>query len=67
MDDELSGFMVIRKYMETQEDKIDLALETIQQIATKAAIDAQLNKSTIPIKDIAEILEQFTSRWDEIC
>lgn len=66
MDEELSGFMAIKKYMDLQHDKLDLALETINQLAAKLAQDSCLGKKQSDIMPLAEILEQFTDRMDEL-
>lgn len=67
MDEELSGFMAIKKYVDLQHEKLDLALETINQIAAKLAQDSCLGKKQSDILPLAEILEQFTDRIDELC
>ena len=61
-----TGLTKLKDLITLQEAKIDLALETIQAIATLGA-GCSLNSDSIPLEDLVPILSGFTERMDKLC
>ena len=61
-----TGLTKLKDLITLQEAKIDLALETIQAIATLGA-GCSLNSDSMPLEDLVPILSEFTERWNELC
>ena len=59
------GLTKLKALMALQEAKIDLALETIQAIAT-LGVEYALDGS-IPLEKLIPILSGFTERMNELC
>ena len=49
-----------------QETKLDLALDTIQAIATLGAT-CSATRDSIQLDELVAILDEFVERWDELC
>lgn len=64
---EPGGFNQIKYFMDLQESKLDLALETIQNIATLAAESSINGEDFISIEDLVPILNEFVERMEELC
>ena len=56
----------IKMMFELQHAKLDLALETIEEIGVAAATASE-DKDSLSLEIIAAILQKFTERWDELC
>ena len=56
----------LKMMFDLQNAKIDLALETIEEIGV-AAVTASEDKDSLSLEVIAAILSKFTERWDELC
>lgn len=60
-----TGLTKLKTLMALQEAKIDLALDTIEAIAT-LGVEHALDRS-IPLEKLVPILSGFTERMDELC
>ena len=67
MKKEPGGFNKLKSYIDLQETKLDLALETIQDIATLAAERSVTGKDSVLIEELVPILDEFVGRMDELC
>ena len=56
----------LKMMFELQHAKLDLALETIEELGIAAATASE-NKDSLSLEIIAAILHKFTERWDELC
>ena len=56
----------IKMMFELQHAKLDLALETIEELGVAAATASE-DKDSLSLEIIAAILHKFTERWDELC
>ena len=56
----------IKMMFELQHAKLDLALETIEELGVAAATVSE-DKDSLSLEIIAAILHKFTERWDELC
>ena len=56
----------IKMMFELQHAKLDLALETIEELGIAAATASE-DKDSLSLEVIAAILHKFTERWDELC
>ena len=56
----------IKMMFELQHAKLDLALETIEELGIAAATVSE-DKDSLSLEIIAAILHKFTERWDELC
>ena len=56
----------LQMMFDLQHAKIDLALETIEEIGVAAATASE-DKDSLSLEIIAAILSKFTERWDELC
>ena len=56
----------IKMMIDLQYAKLDLALETIEEIGVAAATASE-DKDSLSLEIIAAILHKFTERWDELC
>ena len=56
----------IKMMFELQHAKLDLALETIEELGIAAATASE-DKDSLSLEIIAAILHKFTERWDELC
>ena len=56
----------IEMMFELQHAKLDLALETIEELGVAAATASE-DKDSLSLEIIAAILSKFTERWDELC
>lgn len=63
---EPGGFNQIKYFIDLQETKLDLALETIQAIAALGAT-CSVTRDSIPLDELAAILDEFVERIDELC
>ena len=63
---EPGGFNQIKYFMDLQETKLDLALETIQAIATLGAT-CSITRDSIPLEELVSILDEFVERMDKLC
>ena len=67
MKKEPGGFNTLKYYMDLQGTKLDLALETIQNIATLAAEQSMLDRDSVLVEDLIPILNDFVKRMEDIC
>lgn len=67
MKKEPGGFNTLKYYMDLQGTKLDLALETIQAIATLGAESSANGEDFVSIEDLAEILSDFVERMEDLC
>lgn len=56
----------IKMMFELQHAKLDLALETIEELGVAAATASE-DKDSLSLEIIAAILHKFTERWDDLC
>lgn len=56
----------LKMMFELQHAKLDLALETIEELGIAAATASE-DKDSLNLEIIAAILHKFTERWDELC
>ena len=56
----------IKMMIDLQYAKLDLALETIEELGVAAATASE-DKDSLSLEIIAAILHKFTERWDELC
>ena len=56
----------IKMMLDLQHAKLDLALETLEELGIAAAT-ASNDKDSLSLEIIAAILSKFTERWDELC
>ena len=56
----------LQMMFDLQHAKIDLALETLEEIGVAAATASE-DKDSLSLEVIAAILSKFTERWDELC
>ena len=56
----------IKMMIDLQYAKLDLALETIEELGIAAATASE-DKDSLSLEVIAAILHKFTERWDELC
>ena len=56
----------IKMMFDLQETKLDLALETIQAIATLGAT-CSVTRDSMPLDELVAILDEFVERMDELC
>ena len=56
----------IKMMFELQHAKLDLALETIEELGIAVATASE-DKDSLSLEVIAAILHKFTERWDELC
>lgn len=61
-----TGLTKLKALMTLQETKIDLALETIQAIATLGA-ECSLTSDSMPLEDLVPILDEFAERMEALC
>lgn len=66
MKKEPGGFNKVIYFMGLQENKLDLALDTIQAIATLGAT-CSATRDSIPLDELVVILDEFVERMDELC
>lgn len=66
MKKEPGGFNKIKYFMDLQETKLDLALDTIQAIATLGAT-CSITRDSIPLEELVPILDEFVERMEELC
>ena len=66
MKKEPGGFNQIKYFMDLQENKLDLALDTIQAIATLGAT-CSVTRDSIPLDELVAILDEFVERMEELC
>lgn len=67
MKKEPGGFNKIKYFMDLQDAKLDLALETIQAIATLGAECSFNGDTSIPADKLVSILDDFVERMEELC
>ena len=56
----------LKMMFELQNTKLDLALETLEELGIAAATASE-DKDSLSLEIIAAILHKFTERWDELC
>lgn len=56
----------IKMMLDLQHAKLDLALETLEELGIAAATASE-DKDSLSLEIIAAILHKFTERWDELC
>ena len=56
----------IKMMFESQHAKLDLALETIQAIATLGTT-CSVTRDSIPLEKLVSILDEFVERMDKLC
>ena len=56
----------LKMMFDLQHTKLDLALETLEEIGVAAATASE-DKDSLSLEIIAAILHKFTERWDELC
>lgn len=56
----------LKMMFELQHAKLDLALDTIEELGIAAATASE-DKDSLSLEIIAAILHKFTERWDELC
>ena len=56
----------IKMMFDLQHAKLDLALETLEELGIAAATASE-DKDSLSLEIIAAILSRFTERWDELC
>lgn len=61
-----TGLTKLGVLMSLQETKLDLALDTIQAIATLGAT-CSTTRDSIPLEELAPILDEFVERMNELC
>ena len=67
MKKEPGGFNKIKYFMDLQATKLDLALDTIQAIATLGATCSVNEEDSIPLDELVPILDEFVERMDSLC
>ena len=67
MKKEPGGFNKIKYFMDLQETKLDLTLETIQAIATLGATCSTNGEDSIPLEELVPILDEFVERMEKLC
>lgn len=66
MKKDVTGLTKIGVLMSLQETKLDLALDTIQAIATLGAT-CSTTRDSIPLNELVPILDEFIERMEELC
>ena len=61
-----TGLTKLKDLISLQQVKIDLALETIQAIATLGA-GCSLHSDSMPLEDLVPILDDFAERMNKLC
>ena len=56
----------LKMMFDLQHAKLDLALETLEELGIAAATASE-DKDSLSLEIIAAILHKFTERWDELC
>ena len=56
----------VKMMIDLQHAKLDLALETLEELGIAAAT-ASNDRDSLSLEIIAAILSKFTERWDELC
>ena len=56
----------LKMMFDLQHTKLDLALETLEELGIAAATASE-DKDSLSLEIIAAILSKFTERWDELC
>ena len=56
----------LKMMFDLQNTKLDLALETLEELGIAAATASE-DKDSLSLEIIAAILSKFTERWDELC
>ena len=56
----------LKMMFDLQNTKLDLALETLEELGIAAATASE-NKDSLSLEIIAAILSKFTERWNELC
>ena len=64
--EKMDKFFRIKMMVDLQYAKLDLALETIEELGIAAATASE-DKDSLSLEIIAAILHKFTERWDELC
>lgn len=64
--EKMDKFFRIKMMVDLQYAKLDLALETIEELGVAAATASE-DKDSLSLEIIAAILHKFTERWDELC
>ena len=64
--EKMDEFFRVKMMIDLQYAKLDLALETIEEIGVAAATASE-DKDSLSLEVIAAILHKFTERWDELC
>ena len=64
--EKMDKFFRVKMMINLQQAKLDLALETIEELGIAAAT-ASDDKDSLGLEIIAAILHKFTERWDELC
>lgn len=66
MKKEPGGFNQIKYFIDLQDSKLDLTLETIQAIATLGAA-CSATRDSVPLDELVAILDEFVERMEELC
>ena len=56
----------LKMMFDLQNTKLDLALETLEELGIAAATASE-DKDSLSLEIIAAILSKFTERWNELC
>lgn len=64
--EKMDEFFRVKMMIDLQYAKLDLALETIEELGIAAATASE-DKDSLSLEVIAAILHKFTERWDELC
>lgn len=64
--DKMDTAFRIKMMFDLQNAKLDLALETLEELGIAAATVSK-GKKALSLEVIAAILDEFTERWDELC
>ena len=64
--EKMDKFFRVKMMIDLQHAKLDLALETIEELGVAAATASE-DKDSLSLEVIAAILHKFTERWDELC
>lgn len=64
--EKMDEFFRVKMMIDLQYAKLDLALETIEELGIAAATASE-DKDSLSLEIIAAILHKFTERWDELC
>ena len=64
--EKMDNFFRVKMMIDLQYAKLDLALETIEELGIAAATASE-DKDSLSLEIIAAILHKFTERWDELC